>query len=125
MKFTSALLGVLTVAILSSPLSAQAPVSEPRLNLKVPAWSAPRDAGQRQRSNIAPFAQTQPRRRSIWPTVVGAAIGGVVGVYGGMGILLSDEPCQPNCGPQLRKGFAVLIGAPIAGGVIGYLIGKR
>ena len=125
MKLKHALACLLAIVIATTTLSAQAPrrdasAQPPRLNMKLTGDlpSLPREA-------VAPMTRQQTQGKSVWPTVAGAAIGGVVGVYSGMGILLSDVQCQPNCGPRIRAGFALIIGGPIVGGLIGYWIGKR
>jgi hypothetical protein len=58
--------------------------------------------------------------------IIGAAAGGLaagaVGWVGGVSIMLDDTPCQPSCGGRVIGGYAMIIGLPILGAVLGHTI---
>lgn len=135
MKIRAAFAFFLAAVVATTAVSAQTKDSNsaalrPRLDMTVTLSSADRadviaDQPALPRLAVAPVTRQRSRKNSVWPTVAGAAIGGVIGVYTGMGVLLSDAQCQPNCGPRIAAGASLLIGGPIVGGLIGYWIGKR
>lgn len=76
------------------------------------------------RGAVVSVVRPKDQRHSVWGTVAGIAIGAGAGIVASAAILLSDDPCQPNCGPVALKGYSLLVGGPILGGLAGRAIAK-
>lgn len=75
------------------------------------------------RSAVVSVSKPKDQRHAYGATIAGVVIGGVAGLFGGAAILLSDEQCQPNCRSPLF-GYAVTLGSPVLGGMIGDRLGR-
>ena len=134
MRLRTVILVTLAIATATTSISAQTfegalapkPVAEskPALDLKYRNQPATNDGPALPRAAVTLESQPQQKKSSVWPTVVGAVVGGAVGFVGALSIAADDTPCQPNC----RKGafvYPLLIGGPFVGGAIGRWIGNH
>ena len=76
------------------------------------------------RSAIMSVVRPKDQRHSYRGTIAGIAIGAGVGLFSGVGIGLSESPCQPHCGPREWAAGAAMAGGPILGGLIGHAISR-
>lgn len=75
------------------------------------------------RADVTRVESAPMKGGKIVGTALGGLVGGAIGWVGGIAVLLDDEQCAPSgCGGKVIKGYALIIGLPILGGVLGHVI---